>query len=226
MSAWWFNSAALPLCHRRGPGKLRHIAGKLLWIQDLVAQEELQVKAVGTTYNVADLGTKPLSRSRITLILYWCNTRSSDDERIGEEEFVKLEENKVNRIKINKLAKLLNRILLFGGLEQATAARAEAVEEAPTQSKGAMILIIVMMLMIAGLAWAVWWLWRVVEELKVKIADAKDSAYVNGVSTRAYVQGMREEMKAMKKYSERIHRGFVKASGYVDQEEAPTRTST
>ena len=64
------------------------------------------------------------------------------------------------------------------------------------------------------------------EELKVKIADAKDSAYVNGVSTRAYVQGMREEMKAMKKYSERIHRGFVKASGYVDQEEAPTRTST
>ena len=39
------NSAALHLCHRRGPGKLRHIAGKLLWIQDLVAQEELQVKA-------------------------------------------------------------------------------------------------------------------------------------------------------------------------------------
>ena len=47
------NSTALHLCHRRGPGKLRHIAGKLLWIQDLVAQEELQVKAVGTTYNVA-----------------------------------------------------------------------------------------------------------------------------------------------------------------------------
>ena len=154
------NSAALHLCHRRGPGKLRHIAGKLLWIQDLVAQEELQVKAVGTTYNVADLGTKPLSRSRITLILYWCNTRSSADERIGEEELARLEESKVNGIKINKLAKLLNRILLFGGLEQVTAERSEVVEEATTRSYGTMIFIAMLMLMIAGLAWAVWWLWR------------------------------------------------------------------
>ena len=213
------NSAALHLCHRRGPGKLRHIAGKLLWIQDLVAQEELQVKAVGTTYNVADLGTKPLSRSRITLILYWCNTRSSTDERIGEEELARLEESKVNGIKINKLAKLLNRILLFGGLEQVTAERSEVVEEIPSKGYGTMIFIMVLMLMVTGLALAVWWLWRVVEELKVKIADAKDSAYVNGVSTRAYVQGMREEMKTMKGYIERIHRGLVKASGYVDSED-------
>ena len=60
---------------------------------------------------------------------------------------------------------------------------------------------------------------EMVEELKVKIADAKDSAYVNGVSTRAYVQGTREEVKSMKGYIERIHRGLVKASGYVDSED-------
>ena len=46
--------------HYKGPGKLRHIAGKLLWIQDLVAQGDLEVKAVGTVYNI-DLGTKPLT---------------------------------------------------------------------------------------------------------------------------------------------------------------------
>ena len=125
----------------------------------------------------------------------------------------------MNRIKINKLAKLLNRILLFGGLEQARAARADTLEEAPTRGNGIMVLLMVMMLMIAGLVWAVYWLWRVVEELKVKIADAKDSAYVNGVSTRAYAQGTREEIKTMKMHSKRIHRGLVKASGYVDQEE-------
>ena len=57
------NSAALHLCHRKGPGKLRHIAGKLLWIQDMVAQGDLEVKAVGTVANVADLGTKPLPKA-------------------------------------------------------------------------------------------------------------------------------------------------------------------
>ena len=185
------NSAALHLCHRRGPGKLRHIAGKLLWIQDLVAQEELRVKAVGTIHNVADLGAKPPSRARIMLILYWCNTRSGDDEKIGEEEYTKMEENRVNRVKIQKLAKLLNRILLVGGLEQATASRTEGLEERVERSSGIMMVFMVMALMIAALAWADK-LWCIVEELKVKIADAKDSAYVNGVSTRAYVQGMRE----------------------------------
>ncbi|CAK9007516.1 unnamed protein product [Durusdinium trenchii] len=102
---------------------------------------------------------------------------------------------------------------------EATAERSEVVEEVSTRNYGVLVFIMVLMLMVAGLAWAVWWLWRVVEELKVKIADAKDSSYVNGVSTRAYVQGMREEMKTMKGYIERIHRGLVKASGYVDNEE-------
>ena len=214
------NSAALHLCHRRGPGKLRHIAGKLLWIQDLVAQEELRVKPVGTIRNVADLGTKPLSRTRIMLILYWCNTRSGDDEKIGEEEYIKMEESRVSRVKIQKLAKLLNRILLVGGLEQATASRTEGHEEKVEQSSNIMMVILVVMtLMVAALAWVVYKLWGIIEELKTKIADAKDSAYVNGVSTRAYVQGMREELKELKKYSQKIHRGLIKASGFVDSEE-------
>ena len=82
------NSAALHLCHRKGPGKLRHISGKPLWMQDLVAQDELQVRAVGTVYNIPDLGTKPLTKSRVSLILYWCNSRRSDGERPGQARSV------------------------------------------------------------------------------------------------------------------------------------------
>eukprot|EP00913_Durusdinium_trenchii_P034869 g32617.t1 len=174
----------------------------------------------GTLHNVADLGTKPLSRNRIMLILYWCNARSGDDEKLGEEEYTKMEESRMNRVKIQKLAKLLNRILLVGGLEQATASRTEGLEEKVEKSNGIMMMVVVVMaLMIAPLAWAVYKLWGIVEELKTKIADAKDSAYVNGVSTRAYVQGMREEMKEMKSYSQKIHRGLIKASGYINKEE-------
>ena len=96
------NSAALHLCHRKGPGRLRHISGKLLWIQDLVAQEELQVRAVGTVYNIADLGTKPLTKNRtslgrLCLILYWCNARRSDGERLGQEEHSRLQEMSVSQ---------------------------------------------------------------------------------------------------------------------------------
>ena len=90
------NSAALHLCHRKGPGKLRHIAGKLLWIQDMVAQGDLEVKAVGTVANVADLGTKPLPKARVNLILNWCQIYNGDGELLGQEEHRRLEERSVS----------------------------------------------------------------------------------------------------------------------------------
>lgn len=67
-----------------GPGKLRHISGKLLRIQDLAARGDVEVKAVGTVANVADLGTKPLAKARVNLILQWCQIYNADGERIGQ----------------------------------------------------------------------------------------------------------------------------------------------
>lgn len=77
------NSAALHLCHRRGPGKLWHISGKLLWIQELVAQEEIRVKVVGTVYNVADPGTNFKIKGTTDLPLVPC-LKSGVHGRIGE----------------------------------------------------------------------------------------------------------------------------------------------
>lgn len=57
------NSAAVHVSHKRRPGKLRHIDGKPLRIQDLVAQKGLYVKPVSTVHNIADLGTKPRPES-------------------------------------------------------------------------------------------------------------------------------------------------------------------
>ena len=92
------NSAALRLCHRKGPGKLRRIAGKLLWIQDMVAPGDLdlEVKAVGTVANVTDLGTKPLPKARVNLILNWCQIYNGDGELLGQEEHRRLEERSVS----------------------------------------------------------------------------------------------------------------------------------
>ena len=64
------NSATRQTACKRGAGKLRHVRGKLLWCQDKVASGESEVQQIGTAKNLSDIGTKPLSRSRLKLLLY------------------------------------------------------------------------------------------------------------------------------------------------------------
>ena len=109
--------------HKRGPGKLRHIDGKLLWIQDLVAQKTLNVKPIGTVYYIADLGTKPLTKARIHLILYWCNTYNGQGRRIGQDEHDGLTEGNASRSSVKRLSKFLHRIMLLEGLKRVAGER-------------------------------------------------------------------------------------------------------
>ena len=54
------SSSARQIALRLGPGKLKHVAGRILWIQQSVAEGSVQLAQVGTTWNLSDLGTKPL----------------------------------------------------------------------------------------------------------------------------------------------------------------------
>ena len=54
------SSSARQIALRLGPGKLKHVAGRILWIQQAVAEGSVQLAQVGTTWNLSDLGTKPL----------------------------------------------------------------------------------------------------------------------------------------------------------------------
>ena len=51
------------ILHRQGIGKLKHIDVAYLWIQDEVRSRRLQVRRVKSEDNIADLGTKPLSKA-------------------------------------------------------------------------------------------------------------------------------------------------------------------
>ena len=53
------------ILHRQGIGKLKHIDVAYLWIQDEVRSHRLQVRRVKSEDNIADLGTKPLSKAVI-----------------------------------------------------------------------------------------------------------------------------------------------------------------
>ena len=215
------NSAALHLCHRKGPGKLRHIAGKLLWIQDMVAQGDLEVKAVGTVANVADLGTKPLAKARVNLILHWCQIYNGGGERIGQEEQQRLEESSVSRSKIQRLAKLLNRILLLEGLEHVAGERVSMEEKitVTNHTQWLWAFIVVLMMVIAVLIFGIYQLWKRLERMETRLQQVVDDVKVDGVMVGAYGHETKEAIAQVKKYVEKVHRGLIKASGYVDDDE-------
>ena len=53
------------ILHRQGIGRLKHIDVAYFWMQDEVRYKRLRVRRVKSEENVADLGTKPLSKAVI-----------------------------------------------------------------------------------------------------------------------------------------------------------------
>ena len=52
------NSALKMLSNKLGAGRLRHIKGRLLWLQAKVLSGDLNIRQVKTLHNIADLNTK------------------------------------------------------------------------------------------------------------------------------------------------------------------------
>ena len=84
------NSAVKMLSVKLGAGRLRHIKGRLLWLQDKVAAGDLQIKQVRTSQNVADLNTKALSRDRFYCLLYMFGF-TVNGEKVGEAEYTRMQ---------------------------------------------------------------------------------------------------------------------------------------
>ena len=79
------NSAVKMLSVKLGAGRLRHIKGRLLWLQDKVEAGDLQIKQVRASQNIADLSTKALSRDRFYCLLYMFGF-TVNGEKVGEAE--------------------------------------------------------------------------------------------------------------------------------------------
>ena len=187
----------------------------------MVAQGDLEVKAVGTVSNVADLGTKPLPKARVNLLLHWCQIYNGDGERIGQEEYHNLEERAVSKSKIQRLAKLLNRILLLEGLEHVAGERGEG--DMTTQAHGSSgwtsMLIVILFMVIGVLILFIYKLWRKLERMEARLQSVTEDEKVNGMMIGAYGHEAQEGLAKLKNYVQRVHRGLIKASGYVDDSE-------
>ena len=131
---WVGNSATRQVACKRGSGRLRHVNGRSLWCQVKMAEGSLGLKQISTTVNLADIGTKPLSRNRLQLLLFWRNAREGHGGRVWEKEHETDVAEHVEKGKFMKIAKYLNRLILVGGLELPLASRPVMELEKATSS--------------------------------------------------------------------------------------------
>ena len=86
------NSAARQLISRQGVGRIRHLSGKLLWMQTKVLSGDVLIHQV-PTWSFSDIGTKNLSRNRLLFLL--CGVGAVDAEtgaEVGLTEYQAVEE--------------------------------------------------------------------------------------------------------------------------------------
>ena len=124
---WVDNSAARQLIERQGVGKVRHLSGKILWMQSLVLEKEVNVGQVATQWNLSDIGTKPLAKQRLLVLLNQIGACDPETlEMIGEEEFKAFEERVFGQKTVKRVAKAIMRMALMWGLEPSLHVGAEA----------------------------------------------------------------------------------------------------
>ena len=104
------NTAVVSISQKLGTSRLRHIEGKLLWLQTKVSEEILELKSVRTHFNVADVGTKGLGRIKHQVMCFLLGF-SENSQLVGEAEFDELSKQEV----LKKEQKALIRRLCFGG---------------------------------------------------------------------------------------------------------------
>ena len=102
---------------------MRHLSGKVLWTQEKTNPGELTSRQVGTTWNMAGVGTKALLQHRLFVLMneigmVYVNTF----EDVCIEEHQRQVEKSHNSQQLQKAAKLIMRLCVAMGLEPTGAA--------------------------------------------------------------------------------------------------------
>lgn len=114
---WTDNSAARQLVCRQGVGRIRHLSGKLLWVQGLVLEKEISVGQVPTEWNYSDIGTKPLNRTRMLMLLNQIGAIDPISMRmVGQEGFEAVSKRMLSQQNLKKITNAILRMTALFGL--------------------------------------------------------------------------------------------------------------
>ena len=96
------NSASRQVACKLGTSRLRHINGRLLWIQSKVRDNILRMVQVGTLWNPADIGTKNLARDRHVMLLFMLGMVDNGIP-VGETIYLAQKQNDFNKRSIRAI---------------------------------------------------------------------------------------------------------------------------
>ena len=101
------NSAVRMLSLKFGVGRLRHIRGRMLWLQERMAAHELYVRQVPALQNIADLNTKGHSKNRFLALLHMFGFVTSKGVYVGEDEFAKQQAKEAMKERVKLVGQVL-----------------------------------------------------------------------------------------------------------------------
>ena len=100
------SAAARGIIAKSGVGRIKHLDGKMLWLQSKCREPGIGCAAISTVYNIADIGTKALSRTRINVLLFCAGICDEEGSPIGAAEAAEEErrlevKNAIRRIQVD-----------------------------------------------------------------------------------------------------------------------------
>eukprot|EP00435_Cladocopium_sp_Y103_P018480 s5547_g4.t1 len=162
------SSSARQLLSRQGCGKIRHLSGKVLWVQGKIQSAEVSVSQIPTLFNLGDIGTKPLARKRLFALMCEAGMYHVETQQpCGETERLELQEQSTGSRNLSKLAKTILKISLMLGLEPTVAGGQEEtcdrLEQQPSFTEDFWIWVLLALLILTwfGFAAAAVWFWNV-----------------------------------------------------------------
>ena len=83
MKVWSDSSSARQLCKKRGPGRVRHLDLRMLFVQDLVENKQLRVGSISGDRNPADVLTKILGETGLRKHFSVIGLKELSDENVS-----------------------------------------------------------------------------------------------------------------------------------------------
>jgi hypothetical protein len=161
------SSSARQLVARQGVGKVRHLAGKILWVQSKVREGEALLSQISRSFNISDVGTKPPSKKRLVAMMAEIGMiHVESGEPVGEMEREELRTYGSNGKSISKIAKTVLKLTALMGLEpMPVAAQEETCNIVDQKDNTFRIWVSLMMLACAWMAvcFSAFWFWRKLE---------------------------------------------------------------
>ncbi|CAL1159421.1 unnamed protein product, partial [Cladocopium goreaui] len=239
------SSSARQLVSRQGAGKVRHLAGKILWVQSKVREGDVLLSQISTSFNISDVGTNPLSKKRLVAMMGEIGMMHVESgETVGEMERDELRTYGSNSKSLSKIAKTVLKLTAMMGLEpMQVAAQEETCNETNQKDSSFWIWTSLMVLACAWMAvcFIAFWFWKKLDkrlywnEVQLAEDDSMLGRHRDQLSTlqdqltnlrgkfERHVERYDGEFEVLEDYGDSIRFGLVEIGGFVRHQKLTTQ---